>query len=527
MNCAECRDNLVACAEGLLDREASLECQAHLETCASCCAEFEAITKLQQRLINRGETASELAIVEPVMQRIRKEQFIPERETIMSRMLKHSWAWGFGAAAAALLIAVIVGSAPNVQAKAAEVLTKGAQAIAKLTTIHLRGQLRTLPADNFSYIDYRCDFAPIELWKEFDPELKWRVDKPGRKAVMNGKTTVLYINANNSGYKINSPTQSAFDTAWLHMIANLSSTITNELFNAQKRGWKLELEEKSGSDGRIKSIVTVHAMTGLPDTDHLKNAFFDIADTRRVYHFDTGSELLEAVQVYLVRPEGEVLIFDLNQIEYNQPLTAETWQLSIPADVTWERDPQVLPDNQKYAAMTAEQAARAFFEACGREDWTEVEKFVSTLTPSFKQYLGGIQIISLGESFSSQVQNTNLQRFVPYEIKLRPQDMYLRLSNSNQAKRFVLTAQLDSNMKVEEDFKWTTEPPVLAADDVCAKMSPAEVAKALFDASRKLDWDTIAKIVPESTVTRLKQQVTEAQKAGIDVRKLDSRNGNH
>ena len=50
MNCAECRDNLVAFIEGLVDREAWLECQAHLEASAGCRAEYKAITSLQQRL---------------------------------------------------------------------------------------------------------------------------------------------------------------------------------------------------------------------------------------------------------------------------------------------------------------------------------------------------------------------------------------------------------------------------------------------------------------------------------------------
>ena len=56
-----------------------------------------------------------------------------------------------------------------------------------------------------------------------------------------------------------------------------------------------------------------------------------------------------------------------------------------------------LPDNEKYASMTAEQAARAFFEACGREDWNEAGKFMSPVNERLKQYLGGLEIVSLGE----------------------------------------------------------------------------------------------------------------------------------
>ena len=56
--------------------------------------------------------------------------------------------------------------------------------------------------------------------------------------------------------KLPQRTTSAFDTDWLHRIANLSNTISNELRHAQAQGWKLDLTEETGADGRLKSIVT-------------------------------------------------------------------------------------------------------------------------------------------------------------------------------------------------------------------------------------------------------------------------------
>ena len=70
--------------------------------------------------------------------------------------------------------------------------------------------------------------------------------------------------------------------------------------------------------------------------------------------------------------------------------------------MSWFKEPQALPDNEKYASMTAEQAARAFFEACGKGDWDEVAKFVSPLTEQMKAYLGGLEIVSLGKAFTSE-----------------------------------------------------------------------------------------------------------------------------
>ena len=398
-------------------------------------------------------------------------------------------------------------------------MTKGAQAVAKLTSIHLRGQLRTAPHDNFSSINPDGEFYTIELWKQFEPELKWRVEKPGRVAVMNGQSTVLYIKQPaNEAFKYPKPSPSAFDTDWLQRIANLSNTISNELNRAQAKGWKLETTEETAADGREKSIVTIHAKSGIPENDYGKNSFLDSADTRRVYRFDAQSKLLESVQIYLTRSSGEVQIFDLSQIDYNQPIDSSVWKLELPADVNWAQlEPPKLPDNEKYASMTAEQAARAFLEACSREDWNEAGKFMSPVTPRLKEYLGGLEIVSLGESFTSK---NYPGRFVPYEIKLQPQEINVRVSNANAAKRCVVMGIYDSKLRLQQDFKWSAEPEVLTNNDVYGRLTPTETVQAYFDAQSKLDWSEMRKFTPESDVKETKGQVEAVEKQGMDVHKL-------
>ena len=520
MNCAECRENLVACVEGLLDREESLQCQAHLETCAACRAEHTAITRLQRQLVARGPATAGVSIVGPVMRRVHAIQTERERNSIMTKLFTR-WGFGLGAAAGAaaiILIAFLV--FPKAQATAAEIMTKGAQAVAKLTSIHLRGQLRTYPADNFGYINPDAEFYTIELWKQFEPELKWRVEKPGRVAVMDGQSTVLYIKAANYGARFPHPSPSAFDTDWLQRIANLSNTISNELNRAQAKGWKLDTTEETAANGRVKSVVTIHAKSGIPENDYGKNNFFDNADTRRIYRFDAQTKLLEAVQVYLVRPSGETLIFELSQIDYNPPIDPSIWKLELPADVSWAQLPEQLsklPDNEKYASMTAEQAARAFLEACARKDWNEAGKFMSPITEGVKQAYGGLEIVSLGESFTSKAYGG---RFVPYEIKLQPQVFNVRVSNANPAKRCVVTGMYDSKLRLQQDFKWSTEPEVLTNNDAYARLSPTEAVQAYFDAQSKLDWVEMRKFTSESDVKETKGQVEMAEKQGMDIHKL-------
>jgi outer membrane lipoprotein-sorting protein len=417
MNCTECRDNLIACIEGLLGDEESSQCQAHLETCAACRAEYASFAKLQQQLVARGQAAADVSIVEPVMRRVRAVHAEPQRNTIMSILLKHRWGLGLGATAgvvAVILIALF--SPPKIQAAAFAVMSRGAQAVANLTSIHIRGQLRTAPRDNFSYINPDLDYVPVELWKQFGSEPKWRVDKPGRLAIMDGQSTVLFIKPD-FATKVGR-SSSGFDTQWLHEMADVSQTLNNELSASRLHGWPVTLAQEQGADGRLKSVVTVEASTGVLTGDYLKNKFFSTADTRRVYVFDDQSQLLESVKIYLHGDSGEKLIFELDQIDYNQPIDPGVFQFQPPANVAWEHEMQILPDNAKYAAMTPEQAARAFFEACGREDWNEAGKFC-TVTGTLKEDLGGLEVISIGNSFASAISLINGARFVPYEVKLK------------------------------------------------------------------------------------------------------------
>jgi outer membrane lipoprotein-sorting protein len=523
MNCAESRDYFIACAEGLLQEDQARQCRAHLETCASCRAEYEAISRLQQRLIARGQAAAGVRMVESVMSRIRQEQFKPERETIMSRLMKHGWGFGLSAAAgAAAIVSIILWTMPNAQAAAEAVMTQGAQAVARLTSIHLRGQLRTEPNDNFSGINPDADFCTIELWKQFAPDLKglkWRVEKPGRVVVMDGKTTVMLIKPAKTGVKVEQPTASAFDTEWLHRIANLSNTISNEVKNARAKGWKVSMAEETGADGKAKSVVTILAKSGVPDNEWGKNWFYDSADTRRVYRFDAQSKLLESVRIYLERPVGEVQIFDLSQIDFNQAIDAAEWTLDVPADASWAGLPDklpILPDNDKYVSMTAEQAARAFFEACARKDWEEAGKFMSPVTEDMKTGLGGVEIVSLGESFASK---TYGGRFVPYDIKLS-REMIVRMANTNAAHRYVIMAVCDSNLESREDLHWTNGPAVLPDNDAYARMSPAEAMKAYAAAFARFNWDEMKKFAPDYDVEHDKAQCAEVEKSGQDAHKL-------
>jgi hypothetical protein len=97
---------------------------------------------------------------------------------------------------------------------------------------------------------------------------------------------------------------------------------------------------------------------------------------------------------------------------YNQPAN---WAIS--GDRAWDL-PDV-SDNARYAAMTAEEAARAFLTACGKEDWDEALKFwpKRQIDDDVRQRLGGLKVVSIGKAFDKEPHYAG--KFVPFEIQLK------------------------------------------------------------------------------------------------------------
>lgn len=72
-------------------------------------------------------------------------------------------------------------------------------------------------------------------------------------------------------------------------------------------------------------------------------------------------------------------------------------------------------ENEKYERMSLQEVAQVFFQACAEKNWDEVRKF-SSLSQQFKDWYGGLKIISIGEPFRP---DTYHGWYVPYEITLK------------------------------------------------------------------------------------------------------------
>jgi len=118
MNCAECKELLVAYVENLLDESQEKTVSEHMEKCQSCRAEASELKALQGRLVKNGKALSESRLEDKVLNRVIQEQNVRlktvrkageglniRRIIMKSPLIKI-------AAAAVIIIAVLIGINP-------------------------------------------------------------------------------------------------------------------------------------------------------------------------------------------------------------------------------------------------------------------------------------------------------------------------------------------------------------------------------------------------------------------------------
>jgi hypothetical protein len=408
---------------------------------------------------------------------------------------------------------------PTASASVVQVLNDAAKAVEDVQSIHIKARMRTLPHDNMGMIGLEYAFVPIEMWKKVDEagNILWKVEKPGRVIAVNKDSTLMLMKQANHAVKREPFPIGAFDT-WYGHLMNVDKIIDNALKTTMNRASdQLCMRNEVVKDGTELVIEIESAAEGDYTNDYLKNKFITESDNKKVYRFDADTKLLKGFEVFVHTDKEDVLVFEVNEIEYNPKLDDGLFTIELPKDVIWHEEAKILPDNEKYEKMTPKQAAETFFKACSEKNWDEALKFwtASRMEEGLKERIGGLQIISIGEPFKSGLYSG---WFVPYEIRLPAAEFNVRVSNANSAKRFVITGTFDSKMNLQEETKWTSEPNILPDNDVYAKMSPQEIVKKYFEAFSKLDFGEMQKFTPDSDVKTIKGEIEEANKRGMDIK---------
>lgn len=342
---------------------------------------------------------------------------------------------------------------------AAEILKEAVAKIpAEIKTARIEGKVRSSAADNFSGLAIDANFTPTTLlWKQNDQGTKWRIDKGttkrGRTVSMDGQETLLclYI-SEGEGMAMKCPPFpeiGPFDTGWYRQLIDPKKLLENEYENTLKdqAGEENVTQDKEKIDGKEVLIVKVHYKANVPEGDYLRNAFIEESDHTNAYFFDAETKDLLKMQIIVHVPQKEVVVFETTKISYGQPIDDTAFELTIPEGIEIkslnDMRPKAIPNNEKYEAMSPKEAATAFFQACHDENWKEVEIFLPAvpLTSQFKEGLGGVEIIEIGEPFQSELFAKHKMDawFVPYHIRFKngqENKHNLALKKDPQVKRY-------------------------------------------------------------------------------------------
>ncbi|HBG28438.1 MAG: hypothetical protein A2Y10_10935 [Planctomycetes bacterium GWF2_41_51] len=455
MICTEIRELIVDYIEGLLTEEQKFQFESHLKNCSLCKNEYQQINSINQRFKSEAQKIGVISIENQVLNQIICEQNkklkqverINRRLEIVRKIMK-SRITKFTLAAVIVIAAGLGITLLNKSTSAAfanQVLAEAIKTVSAIDSIHIKAQMRTLPADNFSLIKLDFDFVPIELWKKVYPDgsVKWKIEKPGRLIVMDGNTTTLFIKPNFVSSFGPSSQIRGYDCDWFGKIADVKNLLESEYEYVTKNPKSESLLSHQTIEDRDKTILEIYIPAqGDYKNDYLKNSFLNDSDRTNIYYFDTETKNLEKFEIVVHSDQKDVLVFETIEINYAPEINDNIFIVELPANTVAFKEPQVLSD--KYQNMKPKEMASAFFEACSNEDWDEFLKFwpMSAVDERLKTYLGGLDVISLGEPFQSGIYPG---WFVPYEIKFKngtTKKHNLAVRKDNSAGRYVFDGGL-------------------------------------------------------------------------------------
>jgi len=354
--------------------------------------------------------------------------------------------WKKVTAIAALLVVLFIlfpvfnhsGWMQNNANAANSILGKSIEALTNVKTVYMEFTVRTYEGENFEFIDMNAGFVNHKLWKMFGNSSKWRIEKPGRTVVMDGKNQYLYVSGP-AGFAVVGSTDGNI-VEWMKILLDPGKILQTEKDFAAKHDAKYQVVEKGNT---IVLTVKAKALGDFRNTYAL-NKSIDESNNRRVYTFDKSTNLLKSLQVYIEADKNETEILHLSTIKYDEPIADSTFVITLPENIKWVPFDKIMNDKHTgMAGVTSEEAAKMFFEAWRKEDW----KTVDQLMPGFlnsaevqlvKSEFGGLTIISIGKAFKS---GRYVGEFVPYEIRLksgRVKKMNLALRNDNPDRKWVV-----------------------------------------------------------------------------------------
>uniref|UniRef100_UPI003FD6F1AF anti-sigma factor family protein n=1 Tax=Alistipes putredinis TaxID=28117 RepID=UPI003FD6F1AF len=296
MKCTDFENRIELLFDDNTPAEVRREMLEHLETCPAC-AEFYRQTKAAFNTVApRVEVQAPAGLKARILKTAAQAENTPAtaRTTAPARP-RQLWLRPLSAtlSAAALIALVLLVFDPvgRYRAHAAGRIFRDAAAqLDKSRSFRLEMNVRTLPQENFSYIDAEVPFVSHRMWVE-PGSGRWRLEKAGRIALSDGERILMWSPEINSGFIMRPGSGAIEDFATL--LDPYTLLLREELNFAERRN-----ASYSKQVGPETITLTVEAPAeGDFSNDYLSGTSIDESDTRREYRFDRTTGRLIGLKI--------------------------------------------------------------------------------------------------------------------------------------------------------------------------------------------------------------------------------------
>ena len=338
--------------------------------------------------------------------------------TANAKTTRFTWKAAFAsvasvAAAIALLFVVIPGGTPAIAAE--KLFAHAAEFFNSISGYSVNFESRTLPNDNFTYINPSKGFVKHRM--DVSSDGRWKLDKVGRVALSDGNNIFVWFPDQNWGWK--------FDLDRIGTIYPFNNLLDLGGLMAWLENYAAGLDDadcrRTEDEQTIKLTIKTVAQ-GDSSNDYVKYSSIEESDTRQTYVFSKTDGRLLSAEI-----EAKFLCFyrtimKFNSIEYNANFADA--DLTAPAGVEW-----LDQTKDGIARMEKELPVVEFVGISPEESVEKLAKAFKTWDePMLKVILNGYPLTSLksngyygceltitGKIFKSGTYNGV---FVPCEIKL-------------------------------------------------------------------------------------------------------------
>ena len=416
------------------------ELKDHLNNCEACRDEYNDTIETISLLKPRVQVSANPDMKNAIINQLKEKNKMKNNKRSISVNLKRA----ISIAAMIVIVLAIIPLSTNTNmfissARAAEkVFENSLDALSEINSLFIKFKVRTIEHDNFELIDVNADFVEHTIIKDFSKPEKWKIEKTKRIVSCDGINQYLYVK--DLEYALKESLDVNF-VSWMKRLLNPQELLEQELENAKNcKTCSYNVDRNEG----VTTLTIQASAQGDFKNSYMKNSSIIESDSKIIYTFSGENNLLKGLQVFVEEGGKEILILEVESIQYDKKFKNSDFEINLPEDVSWMSADKVIK-NEKFTNISSEKAARQFLEACSNEKWSEIEDVFDLLknlnaerTSQLKEYLGGMQIVSIGEPFKS---GKYPGEFVPYTIKLKDGKIHehnLSLRNDNKNKVWII-----------------------------------------------------------------------------------------